>query len=180
MTSRREFLQYLAVSLGGTALLSACGDKLEIVATPPGNDGRFYTEREMALVARISDLMIPRTETLGALDVNVPGYLDGMMVDWASAETREKHRLALTRILEGLNEGVAGDFLTATPDTARQALETLDAQALTGAADMGGYRELKGLITAVYFATEEGALKEMKWVPVPGRWDPSVDLINAE
>ena len=50
--------------------------------------GAFYTQDEMALISRISNLVIPRTETPGALDANVPGYLDALMSDWASAEPK--------------------------------------------------------------------------------------------
>ncbi len=96
MKTRREFIQGLILSVGGAATLSACGDKAPAVtATAPHNPGRFYTGDEMALVSRVSDLIIPRTETPGALDVNVAGYLDGLMSDWASAETQRAHRAAL-------------------------------------------------------------------------------------
>ena len=61
----------------------------------PGSAPRFYTDAEMALVSRVSDLIIPRTETPGAVDVNVPGYMDGLMTDWASTETKNAHRTAL-------------------------------------------------------------------------------------
>jgi len=180
MTTRREILQYLVISLGGTALLSSCGGNVNVVATPSGIDGRFYNEQEMALVARLSDLIIPQTETPGALDVNVPGYLDGLMVDWASAETQEKHRRDLAIIRTKLNVGAAGDFLRAKSDAARKVLATFDAQAFAGGDELAGYRELKGYIAAAYFATKEGALDELKWVAVPGRWDPSINLIVAE
>ena len=87
MATRREVLQGLIVSVGGAAALTACGGVATVISTRPNAAARFYTEQELALVTRVSDLIIPRTETPGALDVNVPGYLDGLMSDWASEAT---------------------------------------------------------------------------------------------
>lgn len=179
MKTRREFLQGLIVSVGGATALSACNGAATIAATAPGQRGRFYTDNEMALVSRISDLIIPRTETPGALDANVPGYLDGLMTDWASDDTRSNHREALQLIAARL-DAASGDFLSASEDTAIRVLTELDSNAFSGVSGLGGYRSLKSYITQAYFATEEGAMEELKWVAVPGRWDPSVDITAGD
>lgn len=175
MQTRRELLQGLILSVGGAAALSACGGSATLAATAPGNRGRFYTANEMALVSRLSDLIIPRTETPGALDVNVPGYLDALMSDWASSETQNTHREALQMITARL-DAATGDFMAAGDSEAISTLVELDRAAFEDGAGLGGYRSLKGYITQAYFATEEGALQELKWVAVPGRWDPGVDV----
>ena len=60
MKTRREVLQGLIVSIGGTSLLNACGGVARVV---PSSSMRFYTEQELALVSRVSNLIIPRTDT---------------------------------------------------------------------------------------------------------------------
>lgn len=178
MKTRREFVQGLIVSVGGAAALSSCGGAATITATRPGSSGRFYTASEMTLVSRISDLIIPRTETPGAVDANVPGYLDGLMADWASEETRSAHREAI-QLLAARLDSATGNFLEADETRAVAALTVLDAAAFDGDSSLSGYRSLKGYITQAYFATEEGAMQELKWVAVPGRWDPSVDITEG-
>ncbi len=175
MQTRRELLQGLILSVGGATALSACGGAAQLVATAPGSGGRFYAASEMALISRLSDLIIPRTETPGALDANVPGYLDALMADWASGETQRAHREALQMISTRL-DSARGDFLNASDTEATQVLSELDAAAFSDDNNLRGYRTLKGYITQAYFATEQGALQELKWVAVPGRWDPSVDV----
>lgn len=176
MHTRREVLQGLIVSLGGATLLTACGGVASVVSTSSGGTARFYTPRERELVARLSDLIIPRTETPGALDVNVPGYMDGLMSDWASSDTQQAHRRALEIIDERLSDAVGGDFVQASAGDAEVALIALDSAAFNGDGSLQGYRACKGYITQCYFATEPGALQELKWVAVPGRWDPSVEI----
>jgi len=171
MKTRRDFLCELIISVGGVSALSACGDAPVVVATAPGEAGRFHTADELALVSRLSDLIIPRTETPGALDVNVPGYIDGLMADWANQGTQTRYRAALGDIESRLLAG--GDFLALDEAGAEQALAELDRSAFAEAADeLGGYRGFKGYVTRTYFATEGRAREELQWVAMPGRWDP--------
>lgn len=176
MQTRREVLQGLIVSLGGATMLTACGGVATVLSTQSGTATRFYTGRELALVSRLSDLIIPRTETPGAIDVNVPGYMDGLMADWASRDTRRAHRRALAVVDERLNAAINGDFVTAGEGDAEIALIALDSAAFNGDSSLQGYRTCKGYITQCYFATEAGATQELKWVAVPGRWDPRVEI----
>ena len=175
MISRREAIKHLVVSVGGSSLLSACGGRVSLDPIAPGAGPRFYTEREMAVLSRVSDLILPRTETPGALDVDVPGVLDRLMTEWADATTRAAHRATLSALDVRLGRSVGGDFTTAGAPAAEQALAERDEQAFSGGSD-DGYRGLKRLITQAYFSTEGGAVQEEQWVGVPGRWDPCVDL----
>lgn len=174
MVSRREVLQGLIISLGGAGALSACNGIPNILATASGESPRFYSDAEIALVSRVCDLIIPRTETPGALDANVPGYLDGLMVDWADAETQTRHRSELAQLESQLESRAGNDFRAIDASMAETVLRELDRDAFDDGEDLGGYRRLKGYITQAYFATEEGATEELQWVAIPGRWDPDV------
>ena len=172
MKPRREILQGLIVSIGGGSLLNSCGG-IAKVALPSEDAAQFYNEEETAWVARISDFIIPRTETPGALDVNVPRFLDGLMAEWANFETQENHRRGIKKIQNQLGKG----YLTLSEEGARDLLEDLDKSAFEGRpSEYSEYRSLKSLITQAYFASEDGALLERKWVAVPGRWDPRVEI----
>lgn len=153
-------------------MLNACGGVASIAATGQAQNTRFYNADELALVSRLADLIIPRTDTPGALDVNVPGFLDSLMADWASAETQEAHH----RFLSQIEMSLTSKFIDLPTDEAVAALEKYDAAAYSGQGLHRGYRSLKGLITQAYFASEDGALKERKWVATPGRWDPCVEI----
>ena len=179
MKTRRDFMRELIISVGGMTALTACGDAPLIVATASGEPGRFHTVEEMELMARLADLIIPRTGTPGALDVNVPGYIDGLMADWAGAETRMAHRRELAELEQRLSAD--GSFMALDEAGAESALAELDRAAFAEAADeLGGYRRFKGYVTQAYFASEGGALEELQWVAVPGRWDPNVLITDRQ
>lgn len=179
MISRRDVIKHLVVSVGGSTLLSACGGRVTLDTLAPTSSPRFYADREMALVARVSDLFLPRTETPGALDVQVPAILDGLMAEWANAETRAEHRATLTALDTRLGALAGGDILQAPANRAAEALATVDAAAFEDE-PIDGYFGLKGLIAQAYFSTEGGAVEEQGWVSVPGRWDPCMDRALVE
>lgn len=173
MISRRNAIRTLVVSVGGSSLLGACGGQAVLEALSPGEAPRFYSPREWDVLSRVSDLLLPRTDTPGAVDAGVPGLLDRLMTEWANGDTQAEHRAAVAALDSRLGEQAGGDFLALTDVAASDALDAVDAAAFAGEAP-DGYRGLKGLITQVYFATEAGA-EEQEWDPVPGRWDPCVD-----
>ena len=172
--SRRDVIRNLVIAVGGSSLLGASGGSVALDALTPSAAPLFYTERERALLSRVADLLLPRTDTPGALDVQVPGILDQLMTEWASGETQASHRAALATLDAALGAEVGGDFVDAGAGEAERALAAVDAAAF-GDAPLEGYRGLKGLITQAYFSTEAGAVEEQGWVAIPGRWDPCVD-----
>lgn len=177
MRTRREVVQGLIVSIGGASLLSACGGEADIIATKADtSEWRYFTNREMDLVARICDLIFPRTDTPSAVDANVPGYIDGLMADWASDVSKRSQHQSLADLDTLLRQASGGDFVLLAEDEAVSVLTLFDQKAFEGGDEYGGYRALKSIISESYFASEQGAVQELKWVPAPGRWDPSVPV----
>ena len=150
MKTRRQILKGLIISIGGSSLLNSCGGIAQVNISTNGMN-RFYSDEENAWVSKICDLIIPRTETPGAIDVNVPGFLDGLMAEWANSETQREHHNSLKKIKAQLGS----DYLTIDEDSATSRLAQLDTEAFDGRPiDFKEYRSLKGLITQAYFASK--------------------------
>jgi len=173
MKTRREILQGMIVSIGGSSLLTAC-EGFAIITPATVDNLRFYSSKEIKLVSKISDLIIPRTDTPGALDVNVSGFLDSLMAEWANAETQQNHH----RDIKHIGNQLGRSFEELDEQNANNQLANLDARAYATdrPSEYSAYRSLKGLITQAYFASEEGKLLEQQWVAVPGRWNPRVEI----
>jgi len=59
------------------------------------------TADELTLIGEVSELIIPTTDTGGALSAGVPGFVKMMLADWFSAAEREN-------FISGMNEFAAG------------------------------------------------------------------------
>lgn len=191
---RRQVLLGLALALGGPAALASCdqaatNDELLRSLRPSGRLA-FYNAREYQFMGVLADAVIPRTDTPGAVDAGVPGYLDGMMATWASRATRDQHRKSIRDVRARLSEMGGKDFFAVADADRHTAIATLDtaAYAVPAAAGAGSffaamtgevappetveqsYRALKTLIAQVYYASEPGATEELHYELVPGRW----------
>lgn len=176
MYDRRQILLGLAFALGGASAVGGCeGDSGDAIlqAVRPNGQLAFYSRRDFQLLGVISDAIIPRTETPGALDVQTPAYMDAMMSAWASDETKRSHRDALKAIRAELGS----KFMRLPDEERRAAVAALDARAFAEQGELSGqYRALKSLIASVYYASEPGATQELQYELVPGRWDGDAPL----
>jgi len=180
-TSRRRFVHGLIASVGGATLFSACSEEVDISPTDFSiSEGRFFNKQEIQFLSRVCDLLIPRTQTPGALDAGVPAFIDGLMVDWASAETKASFHHTLESIEQELNGLSKVKFVDVTQEVAHENLLRLDALAFDGETEsLTGYPDFKALVVNSFFASEVGATEVLDWRLVPGRWDACAPLQEA-
>jgi gluconate 2-dehydrogenase gamma chain len=181
MMQRREILRRAAWLLGGAisapaalAVLQGCSAKEEpgVAAAAP----RFLGAAELALVAEIAEIMIPKTDTSGARDAGVPAFIDLALDGLYPAEDQARYRSGLA------------EFETAARDAGKPFLE-LDAparavflqQSLIAA--LAGERKPKPFILMTrelallgYFTSKVGITENMEYVSVPTAFHGCVPL----
>ncbi len=191
-TDRRRFIHGLIVSVGGAGVLAACGERAEVAPTDlAAKGGRYFTDHELRFLSSFCDALIPRTHTPGALDAQIPAFLDGLMADWAGAETKESYRETLMSLELAPDERAQSPFADLPREMAEAHLAQFDLDAFNGGEALhtetsvdpawlsDRYRDLKVLIVNSYFASEPGAVEELDWRLAPGRWDPCAPLQDA-
>jgi hypothetical protein len=110
--NRREVLQKSALALGYAitgptlaGLMNGCKAKPGITFKP-----EFLTEEQAALVSELAEIIIPKTDTPGAIDAGVPAFIDGMLKEVYSKEQKENFIKGLTAFDEEAKK-VYGDHL---------------------------------------------------------------------
>lgn len=90
--NRREVLQRVAALMGGAISAPVMLAVLDGYAAQPGPDWKpaVLGANELAVVSRIADILIPRTDTPGALDVGVPVFIDGILKDVYAQDARDR------------------------------------------------------------------------------------------
>jgi gluconate 2-dehydrogenase gamma chain len=96
--SRREALKRVAWLMGGTLSASAvlAIRKGYSATTPAGSKPSILTPAQMSSVTAVAEIMIPRTDTPGAIDVGVPGFIDLMLKEVYTQQDRERFIAGLT------------------------------------------------------------------------------------
>ena len=176
---RREALIRVAGLMGG-ALAYACSAGAWAALSSSAKPS-FLSASQLAVVSGVADIMIPRTDTPGALDVGVPAFIDLMLRDVYSSEDRERY-------LTGLADFEAGHFIALEP-TRRVALvrKFHDAAVHEERQRREAHAHLqrpfilmtKELALLRFFTSEVGATQVLQYVAVPGSWHGCLPLQQA-
>ena len=165
--SRREILTGVIAFLGGAATLSACGEAVDPMTLHSG-ERRFFDAEQMRLLGRVVDIMIPATDTPGALLAGGDTFIDQMMATWASAETQSRYVAILKSIDDRASDSFGRVFADLSDEQQRQLLRDIDDTAFGPDPAVPGFRDLKYLVFAAYYSSEIGATVELQYVRVPG------------
>ena len=95
--NRREAIQRVALLMGGVVSAPAILGVLKVYAKEPGPGWKplVLGKEDLAVVDRVVDIMLPRTDTPGALDVGVPAFVDTMLKEVYSPEDRDLYMRGL-------------------------------------------------------------------------------------
>lgn len=131
---------------------------------------KFLTAEQFALVSAISEMIIPRTDTPGALDAGVPAFIDHMLASWYPADERDQ----MVRGLAAIDQAAGDGFVQLAPAAQVALLTRLDA----GKGDAGsaewGVRRIKSLTIYGYFTSELVVKTVTKNPIIPGHFEGCV------
>ncbi len=163
---RRQLLKNMALILGGTisaptVLAMENFDKLS--TNSESVSGFKFTNIQSQLIAEISEIIIPKTDTPGAKDVGVPDFIEMMLKDCY----KEPEQLSF---MEGLVSMEKVKFLSLNSDEKNGVLKFLEQETkkITGKATPF-WRLIKELTLLGYFTSEAGLKASFEYVQIPGK-----------
>ena len=134
------------------------------------------TDPQLALVRAVGDTILPRTDTPGATDVEVHGFVDVMYAEHFTDEERTAFAAGLAA-LDG-RAVAAGSVVFADLPADARALLLRDVE--SGSRDgepASTYWRLKGLVVHGYFTSEQVMKDVLKHQVMPGRFDGSAPVV---
>lgn len=176
--NRRDALKYTALSLGyaltattASAILHGC-----TADSAPDWLPSTLTDQQIEALSAIAETMLPTTESSpGAKDVFVHRFIDELMTNWASEETRSKWLADFDELhtkIGGNTEEPA--FHKMSAEEQHEVLSTLNTEALTAENPEPHevyYKQLKGMIIGAYFTSEQIGKEVMAYDPIPGAYE---------
>jgi hypothetical protein len=172
---RRDLLRALGAVATMPAFAGLSAERLWALGVAAhGRTGalRTLTAQEAESVGAIADLIIPRTETVGALDVGVVEFVDLLLSEWYTSDDRDNLVYGLGYI-DGMSARYgARTFAELNPDNRSAVATTLDAVEKPPTRSAAAtWRTLKGLTIYGYFTSKEVMQDVLKVKIWPGSWD---------
>ena len=179
--------------LGASLLLAlGAGTPLALWQRHESGERGIADDRQRALAERLSDRVIPATDTPGALAAKVPDWLllalshgqagtaeepaGPHAIDRSVASQASKGLSYLDAVGARLNAMAGGDFVSLPPARQLILLSELDAQAFAPGHEGDPWHKIKELILTGYYTSEIGGSKELRYELVPGRWEPDIPI----
>jgi hypothetical protein len=146
-----------------------------------------FTRPELKMLTMAADVIVPVTDTPGAVAAGVPAFIDALARHWMLPEELAQFRAGLADLDKSAQQRYKRGFAACTPAQAADILQALRASSpyegrtFELAARIEDpkapfYLRLRDLVVLGYFTSEIGSTKELRYVPVPGRFDGDVDV----
>ena len=168
-TSRRIALKQLALLYG----VSMSAQSMEtLAATVKGTAPvatKFFTPDQLHMTGVIAELIIPATDTPGALAVNVHGFMDNYLAECVSKDDQKQFLNGLKKINAVCEEKFHKLFLAASHKQHIQLLNAIEkSESGFNIDDKAFFRQFKSLTLFGYYTSEIGATQELAYLAIPG------------
>lgn len=163
--NRRALLLGAVVLLGGAAALTRFTRK------SPGSasaSGISMSNEQFALLEQVTEVMIPATDTPGAIAAGVPAFIRQMLDEWASNSSRTEIADVLEAVQKHAWAKFGAAFVELPPDRRHAVIRSFDEERI-GRQDPA-YGKFKHLVLVGYYQSEVGATQELRYELVPGAW----------
>ncbi|MCL6524423.1 MAG: gluconate 2-dehydrogenase subunit 3 family protein [Thermoflavifilum sp.] len=183
--NRREALRRVAWLMGGTLTAGTLSAVLYSCHRQPEEVTDHFTDTHKQTLTSLADIILPRTDTPGALDAGVPDFVVMMINECYPNDQQKKFLEGLNAFNDQCRQTYGEDFASCSPDQQKQHLSAVEKQVF-GSTDASQnhasdalpyfYRTAKELILLGYFTSEPGATKDLVYVPVPGKYEGCIPL----
>jgi gluconate 2-dehydrogenase gamma chain len=169
--NRRTMLLGAVLLVGGAVALTRFSRK---DGGTSGLGALAFNTDQFALLEQVCEVIIPTTDTPGAIVAGVPAFVRQMIEEWGSAQSRAE----IAEVLESIEKlswsrfGAA--FLELPSDRRLELVVAFDAERV--ARQDLAYGKFKHLVLIGYYQSEIGATQELRFELVPGAWRSCVPL----
>ncbi len=188
--NRREALKHVAWLMGGTVSAAAilAMQKGYSATTSSGSKPSILSAPQMGIVSMVAEIMIPRTDTPGAVDVGVPGFIDLMLKDVYTQNDRDRYLAGLAELDAAAQSEHGQKFvrLDSSPQVAlvrkfhdAAVVEERRLQSKHAHVERPFILMTKELTLLGFFTSEAGATQVLQYVAVPGSYHACVPIDQA-
>ena len=176
--NRRDLLQVIggAVTLEALSALApqrllALGEEIHRSAVPLERTG------QPALIAALSERILPESDTPGAIAVGVPGFIEVIIHHWMTDEERARLEKGLAAIDAAATSRFSGEFANLTIDQQTTLIGEWDkAQQREPGSAADAYGRIKDMTVYGYFTSKPIVENVLQLKRMPGRYNGCITV----
>lgn len=137
-----------------------------------------FSAAQMAFLAAYSERIVPKTDTPGAIEAGVPGFIEMMVGDWFNADERVAFIAGITAMEAYSQQTYKKPFEKLKAADQDAAITALMNSQVAGANDF--FTQSRQVILSGYYSSEIGETVERVYLPVPGDYDGAYDYAKVK
>jgi hypothetical protein len=185
---RRGALKLIATMAGGALgnrVVQAALNDPTLRSAPAAS---ILTASQQQIVGQLAELIIPRTDTPGAIDAGVPAFIDQIVSHWYTKRESQLFLDGLAQLDSDCVSRFQHSFLLASPAEQTAIVHLAESRAadyrepagqgIFGVPDEESpfFYKLRLLTVLGFYTSELGATQELEYNPAPGSYDGDVDF----
>jgi gluconate 2-dehydrogenase gamma chain len=193
--NRREFLQCAAILVSGAGAsqlgFTLTQEQQTYLATAPNYNstpGNYLTGAQRKIVAAMAEVIIPRTDTPGAIDAGVPTFIELMASDWFNDQEKATFAAGMKDLETRIPKEYGKTFDQLSAEEQLGIMEAME----DAASDSPWYEfgnvmrqfisdapficQIKELTVWGFFTSEVGATQVLRYNPMPMHFDGDIAL----
>jgi hypothetical protein len=172
--NRREWLKSMSALAVGAFTAPSLLAVLDAhaAARDGGSAPQFFQPAQNDVIAAVVDIIVPRTDTPGAVDAGVPRFIDQMFKDVYTPQEQQRYLHALA----AFETASGGSFLQLDAAPRQSLVARLHEQALAGGKGLAPASApafvlmTKKLAMLGFFMSRPGCTQVLQYDAVPGAW----------
>ncbi|MDG1708413.1 MAG: gluconate 2-dehydrogenase subunit 3 family protein [Emcibacteraceae bacterium] len=163
--NRRKLLKNIAMMTGGVLSSSVISGVMSgaLAQETIDVDNPVFSDAELKLVGQLADMIIPDTDTPGAIGAKVHHYIHAIVGDWYYDEERANFMKGLAAVDSG--------FMNTSVSERTAIMTMMDNEVADGKTF---FEEFKELTLVGYFTSQIGAEEELRYEQYPGPYQGCV------
>ena len=159
--NRRDLLKKGVYGLAGVSLSSTLISTLQSCTSIEKYSPHYFSKTEFSLVSNIVDFLIPKTETPGALDMKVPQFIDLIISETYSNESKNNFSNKLNLLIEDFesNNINLSDY---------NSMKSKFVNDFNNKTHQEIYNQIRDLTVWGFKTSKEIALNVLNYNPIPG------------
>ena len=191
---RRDLIKLSSLVFGAAASASVSRALLAGAGSNPNALKTTFSDQQQTTIGLLSEMIIPTTDTPGALAAGVPDFIATIVGEWYEPNEREIFFGGLQALDKHCDAAEGKAFHIASQSARKAALDAqqelaaqYQAPSAAGAHPLARsydgntpfFTKLKELVVLGYYTSEVGAKQELIYAPMPGYFDGEVDFATV-
>lgn len=186
LMDRREALRKTALLMGAAVsagafagIMQGCKATPELTYTPS-----FFTEDQARVMSALAETIIPKTDTPGAIEAGVPGFIDKILKDCYKKEDQDRFITGLAEFDAACAKTHSDSFINLDAEKQLEFAKAQNEAAINvtkedPSAPRPFFLMAKELTLLGFFTSEPGATQVLQYVAVPGAYKGCIPLAEA-